>query len=197
MAPVGRQQVAAEAKIPLVISGAPGSILSGKQRGRWSFRAPPSLDVRMTAMQSHLIGYGKKRAFLTASPPTGTELLSIGRRPMKEAGAAEAMAQETLPNATDERPFIGKLRSIPLDVIIGGLVASDLGVFLRQWEEADMTGRVPFAQAGVDDSVPWEAGPKAATGVYARPRDFMDPENQGMFRLESALNGEEPGADAG
>lgn len=173
----GLQKAATEGNIPLVLSGSPGSILTGKQCGRWSFRVPPSLDVQMTAMQSYLIGYGKKWAFLTAVTPTGVELRDLGRRVAKEAGATEVMLIETQPNQADYREAIAKLRSTPLDVIVGGLVASDMTKFLREWHAADMTGRVPFTQAGVDDCDVWDVGPQAATGVFAKPWDYMDKAN--------------------
>jgi len=173
----GLQKAAIEGKIPLVLSGSPGTILTAKQCGPWSFRVPPSLDVQMQAMQSYLIGYGKKWAFLTAVTPTGVELRDLGRRVAKAAGAEEVMLIETQPNQAGYKDAIDKLRSTKLDVIVGGLVASDMTKFLREWNEADMTGRVPFTQAGVDDGDLWDVGPKAATGVFAKPWDYKDPRN--------------------
>jgi hypothetical protein len=54
--------------------------------------------------------------------------------------------------------IFAKIRAAKPDVVIGGVAASDLTTFLKQWNELGMKGKIPFAEISVGNTDLWGFG---------------------------------------
>ena len=72
--------------------------------------------------------------------------------------------------------FILKIRAAKPDVVIGGIAASDLTTFLKQWNELGMRGKIPFAEIAVGNTDLWGVGPEAADGLFTITWWYKNPD---------------------
>ena len=164
------------AKIPYIANNAAAREITGKDCNRYTFRVQPSVPVQTRAIAPYLSKLGKKWYFLTASYAFGQDILRSFRAVLKEQGGTEVGTDEVPLNTPDYSSFILKIRQAKPDVVVGGLAASDISTFLKQWNELGMRGRIPFAEIAIGDTDIWSVGP-AASGVYSKPWYFNDPNN--------------------
>jgi branched-chain amino acid transport system substrate-binding protein len=169
--------VANRAKVPLILTGAAASEITGKACNRYTFRTQATVPVQMRGLMPFVSEIGKKIYFLTPSYAFGQDILRTGRALLKEVGATEAGNDEVPVNTADYSSYILKIRQARPDAIVGGLVGGDFSNLLKQTNEMGMKGRPPYAAVAVTDTDFWDVGAQASSGIYVKPWYFNDPKN--------------------
>lgn len=169
--------VANRAKVPLILTGAAASEITGKACNRYTFRTQATVPVQMRGLMPFVSEIGKKIYFLTPSYAFGQDILRTGRALLKEVGATEAGNDEVPVNTADYSSYILKIRQARPDAIVGGLVGGDFSNLLKQTNEMGMKGRPPYAAVAVTDTDFWDVGPQASSGIYVKPWYYNDPKN--------------------
>ncbi len=169
--------VARRAKVPFVAANAAAADLTGKACNRYTFRLQPSADVQSRLLAPYALERGKRWYLLVPSYAFGQDIKTFNAAFLRRAGGT-VVGTDDVPVATaDYSSYILKIRQAKPDVVIGGLAASDLTTFLKQWNELGMKGRIPFAEIAVGATDIWGVGPEAATGTYAMTWYYNDPNN--------------------
>lgn len=169
--------VANREKIPLILTGAAASEITGKNCSRYTFRTQATVPVQMRGLMPFVSEIGKKVYFLTPSYAFGQDILRSGRSLLKEVGASEVGVDEVPVNTADYSSYILKIRQGRPDVIVGGLVGGDFSNFLKQSNEMGMKDRFPYAAVAVTDTDFWDVGAQASTGIFVKPWYYNDPDN--------------------
>jgi branched-chain amino acid transport system substrate-binding protein len=169
--------VANREKIPLILTGAAASEITGKNCSRYTFRTQATVPVQMKGLMPYVSQLGKKVYFLTASYAFGQDILRSSRALLKENGATEVGVDEVPINTADYSSYILKIRQAKPDVIVGGLVGGDFSNFMKQWNEMGMKDKIPYAAIAVTDTDFWDVGPQASTGIYVKPWYYNNPKN--------------------
>lgn len=169
--------VANREKIPLILTGAAASEITGKNCSRYTFRTQATVPVQMVGLMPYVSELGKKVYFLTPSYAFGQDILRASRALLKQVGATEVGVDEVPINTADYSSYILKIRQAKPDVIIGGLVGGDFSNFLKQWNEMGMKERIPYAAIAVTDTDFWDVGPQASTGIFVKPWYYNNPKN--------------------
>ena len=178
--------VAKRARIPYVAANAAAADLTGKACNRYTFRVQPPVDVQSRLLAPYALDFGKKWYLLTASYAFGQDIRNFNTDFIKKAGGTIVGADEVPVNTADYSAFILKIRQAKPDVVIGGLPASDLTTFLKQWHELGMKGKIPFAEIAIGATDIWGVGPEAATGVFTMTWHYNDPKNSPEDKAFSA-----------
>ncbi|SFJ29329.1 amino acid/amide ABC transporter substrate-binding protein, HAAT family [Bosea sp. OK403] len=169
--------VAKKAKIPYIAANAATGDLTGKSCNKYTFRLQPPVDVHARVLAPYCADIGKKWYLLTAAYAFGQDI----KRAFSEYAAANGCtlvgADEVPVGTPDYSSFILKIRAAKPDVVIGGIAASDLTTFLKQWNELGMRGRIPFAEISVGNTDLWGVGPEAADGLYTLTWYYKNPNN--------------------
>lgn len=169
--------VAKRAKIPYIASNAATGDLTGKSCNKYTFRLQPPVDVHARVLAPYCSAIGKKWYLLTASYAFGQDI----KRAFADYAAANGItvvgADEAPVGTPDYSSFILKIRAAKPDVVIGGIAASDLTTFLKQWNELGMRGRIPFAEIAVGNTDLWGVGPEAADGLFTLTWYYKNPKN--------------------
>lgn len=169
--------VANREKLPLILTGAAASEITGKNCSRYTFRTQATVPVQMKGLMPYVSQIGKKVYFITASYAFGQDILRSSRALLKEVGATEVGVDEVPINTSDYSSYILKIRQAKPDVIVGGLVGGDFSNFLKQWNEMGMKDKIPYAAIAVTDTDFWDVGPQASTGIYVKPWYYNNPKN--------------------
>ena len=169
--------VANREKLPLILTGAAASEITGKNCSRYTFRTQATVPVQMKGLMPYVSQIGKKVYFITASYAFGQDILRSSRALLKEVGATEVGVDEVPINTSDYSSYILKIRQAKPDVIVGGLVGGDFSNFLKQWNEMGMKNKIPYAAIAVTDTDFWDVGPQASTGIYVKPWYYNNPKN--------------------
>lgn len=169
--------VANREKIPLILTGAAASEITGKNCSRYTFRTQATVPVQMEGLMPYVSQIGKKVYFITASYAFGQDILRASRALLKKVGATEVGVDEVPINTADYSSYILKIRQAKPDVIVGGLVGGDFSNFLKQWNEMGMKDKIPYAAIAVTDTDFWDVGPQASTGIYVKPWYYNNPKN--------------------
>jgi branched-chain amino acid transport system substrate-binding protein len=169
--------VANREKIPLILTRAAASEITGKNCSRYTFRTQATVPVQMKGLMPYVSQLGKKVYFLTASYAFGQDILRSSRALLKENGATEVGVDEVPINTADYSSYILKIRQAKPDVIVGGLVGGDFSNFMKQWNEMGMKDKIPYAAIAVTDTDFWDVGPQASTGIYVKPWYYNNPKN--------------------
>jgi branched-chain amino acid transport system substrate-binding protein len=169
--------VADREKIPLILTGAAASEITGKNCNRYTFRTQATVPVQTHGLMPYVAQFGKKIYFLTPSYAFGQDIVRSSRALLTSVGATEVGADEVSINTADYSSYILKIRQTKPDVVISGLVGGDFSNFLKQWNEMGMRGRIPVAGIAVTDTDFWNVGPQASTGIYVKPWYYNDPTN--------------------
>jgi branched-chain amino acid transport system substrate-binding protein len=169
--------VANREKIPLILTGAAASEITGKSCSRYTFRTQATVPVQMEGLMPYVSQVGKKVYFLTASYAFGQDILRASRALLKQVGATEVGVDEVPINTADYSSYILKIRQAKPDVIVGGLVGGDFSNFMKQWNEMGMKEKIPYAAIAVTDTDFWDVGPQASTGIYVKPWYYKNPKN--------------------
>lgn len=169
--------VANREKVPLILTGAAASEITGKNCSRYTFRTQATVPVQMRGLMPYVSQLGKKVYFLTASYAFGQDILRSSRALLKENGATEVGVDEVPINTADYSSYILKIRQAKPDVIVGGLVGGDFSNFMKQWNEMGMKDKIPYAAIAVTDTDFWDVGPQASTGIYVKPWYYNNPKN--------------------
>ncbi len=174
--------VANREKLPLILTGAAASEITGKNCSRYTFRTQATVPVQMKGLMPYVSQIGKKVYFITASYAFGQDILRSSRALLKEVGATEVGVDEVPINTSDYSSYILKIRQAKPDVIVGGLVGGDFSNFLKQWNEMGMKDKIPYAAIAVTDTDFWDVGPQASTGIYVKPWYYNNPKNTAAER---------------
>jgi branched-chain amino acid transport system substrate-binding protein len=169
--------VANREKIPLILTGAAASEITGKSCSRYTFRTQATVPVQMEGLMPYVSQIGKKVYFITASYAFGQDILRASRALLKKVGATEVGVDEVPINTADYSSYILKIRQAKPDVIVGGLVGGDFSNFLKQWNEMGMKDKIPYAAIAVTDTDFWDVGTQASTGIYVKPWYYNNPKN--------------------
>jgi branched-chain amino acid transport system substrate-binding protein len=169
--------VAKKAKIPYVAANAAALDLTGKLCNRYTFRLQPPVDVHTRILAPYCLDIGKKWYLITGAFAFGQDIKSSFSDYIVKNGGSVVGADEVPINTADYSSFILKIRAAKPDVVIGGLSASDLTTFLKQWNELGMRGRIPFAEIAPGNTDLWGVGPEAATGIYTMVWLYNNPFN--------------------
>lgn len=169
--------IAGDAKIPLVVHSAMFDGLTGKNCTPWTFRVPIPFSIQFRALNPYLVGYGKKWFLLGVESVPGKAILELARHEMQGVGATEVGAETILPgDKADFTAAIQKIKDTKPNVVVGGLLGTNLTTFLKAWHAAGMTDKIPFTQIALTDYDAYAAGQDAITGVYAKTWHYSDPE---------------------
>lgn len=169
--------VANREKIPLILTGAAASEITGKSCSRYTFRTQATVPVQMRGLMPYVSQIGKKVYFITASYAFGQDILRASRAMLKEVGATEIGVDEVPVNTADYSSYILKIRQAKPDVVVGGLVGGDFSNFLKQWNEMEMKDKIPYFAVAVTDTDFWDVGTQASTGIYVKPWYYNNPKN--------------------
>jgi branched-chain amino acid transport system substrate-binding protein len=169
--------VANRSKVPLILTGAAASEITGKNCSRYTFRTQATVPVQMRGLMPYVAQLGKKVYFLTPSYAFGQDILRSSRALLKEVGATEVGVDEVPLNTADYSSYILKIRQAKPDVVVGGLVGGDFSNFLKQWNELGMKGKIPYVAVAVTDTDFWDVGPEASTGIFIKPWYYNNPKN--------------------
>ena len=178
--------VANREKIPLILTGAAASEITGKSCSRYTFRTQATVPVQMEGLMPYVSQIGKKVYFITASYAFGQDILRASRALLKKVGATEVGVDEVPINTADYSSYILKIRQAKPDVVVGGLVGGDFSNFLKQWNEMGMKDKIPYAAIAVTDTDFWDVGTQASTGIYVKPWYFKNPKNTEAEKKMSA-----------
>lgn len=174
--------VANREKVPLILTGAAASEITGKNCSKYTFRTQATVPVQMAGLMPYVSSIGKKVYFITASYAFGQDILRASRALLKQVGATEVGVDEVPINTADYSSYILKIRQAKPDVVVGGLVGGDFSNFLKQWNEMGMKDRIPYAAVAVTDTDFWDVGPQASTGIYIKPWYYNNPKNTAAER---------------
>ena len=169
--------VAKKAKVPYIAANAAAGEITGKSCNRYTFRLQPPVDVHTRVLAPYCADIGKKWYLLTASYAFGQDIKRSFTEYAAKNGGTVVGADEVPVNTPDFSSFILKIRAAKPDVVIGGISASDLTTFLKQWNELGMRGRIPFAEISVGNTDLWGVGPDAADGLYTITWYYKNPNN--------------------
>lgn len=169
--------VAKRAHVPYIAANAAAADLTGKACNRYTFRPQAPADVQAKVLAPYLMERGKKWYLLTASYAFGQDIRAAFTEFAKHNGITIVGADEVPVNTPDYSSFILKIRRAAPDVVIGGVAASDLTTFLKQWNELGMRNKIGFAEIAIGDTDIWGVGPEAATGTFTKTWYYNNPEN--------------------
>jgi len=169
--------VAKKAKIPYVAANAAALDLTGKLCNKYTFRLQPPVDVHTKVLAPYCMGLGKRWYTLTAAYAFGQDIKASFTDYLAKNGGTIVGADEVPVGTPDYSSFILKIRAAKPDVVVGGLSASDLTTFLKQWNELGMKGKIPFAEISIGNTDIWGVGPDAATGIYTMVWYYKNPAN--------------------
>jgi branched-chain amino acid transport system substrate-binding protein len=169
--------VAKKAKIPYIAANAATGDLTGKSCNKYTFRLQPPVNVHARILAPYCATIGKKWYLLTASYAFGQDIKKAFNDYILANGGSVVGADEVPVGTPDYSSFILKIRAAKPDVVIGGIAASDLTTFLKQWNELGMKGRIPFAEISVGNTDLWGVGPEAADGLYTITWWYKNPDN--------------------
>jgi len=169
--------VAKKAKVPYVAANAATGDLTGKSCNKYTFRLQPPVEVHARVLGPYCAEIGKKWYLLTTSYAFGQDIKRAFETYIKANGGTVVGADEVPVGTPDYSSFILKIRAAKPDVVIGGIAASDLTTFLKQWHELGMKGRIPFAEISVGNTDLWGVGPEAADGLYTLTWYYKNPNN--------------------
>ncbi len=178
--------VATREKIPLILTGAAASEITGKNCSRYTFRTQATVPVQMRGLMPFVTSIGKKVYFLTPSYAFGQDILRSGRGLLQAEGGTELGNDEVPVNTADYSSYILKIRAARPDVVVGGLVGGDFSNFLKQSNEMGMKGRPPYAAVAVTDTDFWTVGPQASAGIFVKPWYYNDPSNSDAEKAMTA-----------
>jgi branched-chain amino acid transport system substrate-binding protein len=190
--------VAKKAKIPYVAANAATGDLTGKSCNKYTFRLQPPVDVHARILAPYCASIGKKWYLLTASYAFGQDIKRAFTDYITANGGTVVGADEVPVGTPDYSSFILKIRAAKPDVVIGGIAASDLTTFLKQWNELGMKGKIPFAEISVGNTDLWGVGPEAADGLYTNTWWYKNPNNSPEEQAMAAAYGKKhnrPAAD--
>jgi branched-chain amino acid transport system substrate-binding protein len=169
--------VAKKSKVPYVASNAAAGDITGKSCNKYTFRLQPPVDVHTKVLAPYCAAIGKKWYLITASYAFGQDIKKSFTDYITANGGTVVGADEVPVGAPDYSSFILKIRAAKPDVVIGGVSASDLTTFLKQWNELGMRGKIPFAEIAVGNTDLWGVGPEAADGLYTITWWYKNPDN--------------------
>lgn len=169
--------VANKAKVPYVAANAAAGEITGKSCNKYTFRLQPPVEVHTRVLAPYCKDVGKKWYLLTAAYAFGQDIKRSFEEYAKANGITIVGADEVPVSTPDYSSFILKIRAAKPDVVIGGLSASDLTTYLKQWNELGMRGKIPFAEISVGNTDLWGVGPEAADGLYTLTWYYKNPNN--------------------
>ncbi|PWC39791.1 ABC transporter substrate-binding protein [Azospirillum sp. TSO35-2] len=178
--------VANREKIPLILTGAAASEITGKDCSRYTFRTQATVPVQIAGLMPYVANLGKKIYFITPSYAFGQDILRSARAQLPVIGGTEVGVDEVPVNTADYSSYALKIRQARPDVVIGGLVGGDFSNFLKQWNEMGMKGKIPYAAVAVTDTDFWDVGPQASTGIFIKPWYYNNPKNTAAEKAMTA-----------
>ncbi|MDE2363438.1 MAG: amino acid ABC transporter substrate-binding protein, partial [Hyphomicrobiales bacterium] len=169
--------VAKKSKTPYIAANAAAGAITGSSCNKYTFRLQPPVDVHTNVLAPYCASLGKKWYLLTASYAFGQDIKKAFTDYITAHGGTVVGADEAPVNTADYSSFILKIRAAKPDVVIGGISASDLTTFLKQWNELGMRGKIPFAEIAVGNTDLWGVGPEAADGLFTLTWYYKNPNN--------------------
>ncbi len=169
--------VAKKSKVPFIAANAAAAALTGSSCNKYTFRLQPPVDVHTRVLAPYCAAIGKKWYIMTAAYAFGQDIKKSFTDYITANGGTVVGADEVPVGTPDFSSFILKIRAAKPDVVIGGVAASDLTTFLKQWNELGMRGKIPFAEIAVGNTDLWGVGPEAADGLFTLTWYYKNPNN--------------------
>jgi len=179
--------VAKKSKVPFIAANAAAGALTGSSCNKYTFRLQPPVDVHTNVLAPYCAAIGKKWYVLTAAYAFGQDIKKSFTDYIQANGGSVVGADEVPVGTPDYSSFILKIRAAKPDVVIGGIAASDLTTFLKQWNELGMRGKIPFAEIAVGNTDLWGVGPEAADGLFTLTWYYQNPNNPPEEKEMAAL----------
>jgi branched-chain amino acid transport system substrate-binding protein len=167
--------VAAQQKMPTIISAALAKEITGKNCNRYVFRnnATPIVYARLLARQ--LLPVGKKWYFLVGNYAYGHEAYAMLKGELLAAGGQDVGMDAASVGTTDFSSIILKIRQAKPDVIALGIAGTDLTAFLKQYDEFGLRGKIALGSLTIADEEIWaQPNPSGILGKYWH---FNNPQN--------------------
>lgn len=175
--------VAAQQKMPTIISAALAREITGKNCNRYVFRnnATPIVYARLLARQ--LLPMGKKWYFLVGNYAYGHEAYQMLKAELVAAGGQDMGMDAASVGTNDFSSIILKIRQARPEVIALGIAGTDLAAFLKQYEEFGLRDKIPLGSLTIADEEIWaQPNPSGMMGKYWH---YNNPQNSPQ---EKALN---------
>jgi len=175
--------VAAQSKMPTIVSAALAREITGKNCNRYVFRnnAPPPVYAKLLARQ--MLPAGKKWYFLVGAYAYGQEAYQMLKAELAAAGGQDMGMDAAAVGTTDFSSVILKIRQARPDVVMLGISGTDLAAFLKQYNEFGLRGKIPLGSLTVADEELWAQ--TGISGVMGKYWHFNNPANS---PAEKALN---------
>lgn len=175
--------VAAQAKMPTIISAALAKEITGKNCNHYVFRhnATPIVHARRLARQ--MLSLGKRCHFQVGNYAYGHQACVMLKAELLAAGGKDMGMDAASVGTTDFSSIILKIRQARPDVIALGIAGTDLASFLKQYEEFGLRGKIPVGSLTIADEEIWaQPNPSGVMGKYWH---FNNPQNSAQERAFS------------
>ncbi len=169
--------VAGKNKVPYVAANAAADALTGASCNKYTFRLQPPVGVHAKVLAPYCATIGKKWYFLAAGYSFGQDVKNAFGDYINANGGTVVGSDDVPVGTPDYSSYILKIRAAQPDVVIGGIAASDLTTFLKQWNELGMKEQIPFAEIAIGMTDIWGVGPEAAAGLYTLMWYYNNPNN--------------------
>ena len=158
--------VAAQAKVPLILAGPSASELTGKKCQPSTFRVKPPTWPMVNAVVPYDISHaGKKWYFIAYDYSWGQEGVKFATDVLKKDNG-EVLGVDYVPVGTqDYSSYLLKVRNAKPDVLFFMLGGNDAAALIKQFNDFGLRDKVTLSSGVMDIAVAWQVG-NAITGIY-------------------------------
>jgi branched-chain amino acid transport system substrate-binding protein len=147
--------LAAQAKMPTVITGAIVREITGKNCDSHVFRIQSPSTAYAEILQKYLVPLGKKWYFLVGAYAYGQEAYQVMNAELEKAGGTSVGMDATSVGTVDFSSYILKIWQARPDVLVLAIAGADLAAFLKQFQEFGLNRKMAVACHTVNDSDLW------------------------------------------
>lgn len=161
--------VAAKAKVPLILSGPSASELTGEKCQRSTFRVKPPTRPMINAIVPYVIeNAGKNWYFIAYDYSWGHEGVAFAEAILGKKDG-KVLGTDYVPVGTqDFSSYLLKVRSAKPDVLFFMLGGNDAAALIKQFKEFQLDKTMTLSSGVMDQAVAWQVG-DAITGVFPVP----------------------------
>lgn len=183
--------VAAEAKVPLILAGPSASELTGSKCQASTFRVKPPTLPMVNAVVPYVAQHaGKKWYFIAYDYSWGQEGVKFASAALKAKGG-EVRGVDMVPVGTqDYSAYLLKVRAAKPDVLFFMLGGNDAAALIKQFSDFGLRDTVTLSSGVMDTAVAWQVG-NSLSGIYPvsfyhKSPDAADFVKKYMARYKSA-----------
>lgn len=161
-------------QVVVMSAGASSPKLTGASP--YFFRVAPSDTIGAARLVDWVLAEGHQRvAILTIENDYGVGQRDVAVRRLEEKGQKPVLMESCVPEASDLRPQIERIRKANPDAVLLLTHAPEAGYFLKQAKEAGFTVRTYGGDALTDPAILEIAGPAAEGARYMLPAKGSGP----------------------